>query len=316
MKVLVAGATGDVGRPTVRRLLQAGHEVVTFSRGRHPGFMGDGDEPLTRVSQISGNALDGEGTRRAIARASPDAVVDLLTALPRNGPTRPSHLEPTNELRRRGTTNLFRAAVEAGVHRYVAESIVFVYGYGAGDRVRTEDDPAGAEAGVSGKYAGALQAAVGKEQLVTSGPIEGVALRFGVFYGPKAGSTRYMARMLRRRLLGLPGGGRGIAPWIRVDDAADAVVAALERDVAGEVFNVVDDEPASFRDFAEELARRIGAPRPYGVPVWLARPFVPYATTFMSGSRLLASNDKAKSRLGWTPAHPSTREGLADFRVG
>jgi nucleoside-diphosphate-sugar epimerase len=307
MRILVAGGTGDVGLPLVRRLIAGGHEVVAMSRGRRSNAA-----ISLGARSVVADALDLGAVRRAVREPEPEAIVDLLTALPRNGPTRPSHLEATNELRRVGSANLYRAAESAGVRRYVAESIVFVYGYEGRDRVWTESDPVGPATGSASRYSPALEAARGKERLVTEGSVEGVALRFGLLYGPGAGSTLFMARMLGRRMLGLPGGGRGIVPWIHVEDAASAVVAALERGEPGEVINVADDQPASFRAFASELADRIGTPRPYGIPTWLARPFVPYATLFMSGSRLRVSNEKAKNQLGWKPMFPTYREGLGD----
>jgi nucleoside-diphosphate-sugar epimerase len=309
VRVLVAGATGDVGRPTVRRLLRDGHEVHALTRT--PGKV----RHLQRLGAraVVADMLDTDAVRGAVDTARPEAVVDLLTALPRRGPIRPSDLDATNRLRREATATLVEAARATGVRRYVAESIAFVYGYG--DRGATplteEDAPAPADE-VPRRYLPALRAALDKERRVTEEAPEGIALRFGLFYGPDAGSTRYMARMLRRRMLGLPGGGRGIVPWVHVEDVAAATVAALEHGTPGTVYNVVDDEAASFRDFASALAMAAGLPRPYGVPEWLVRPVLPYAALFMSRTRLRVSNARAKRDLGWQPAFPTYRQGVVD----
>jgi nucleoside-diphosphate-sugar epimerase len=309
VRVLVAGATGDVGRPTVRRLRQAGHEVDALTRS--PAKVGH----LQRLGArpVVANVLDADAARVAVETARPEAIVDLLTALPRRGPVRPSDLEATNRLRERATATLVEAARASGVRRYVAESIVFVYGYGdRGPRALTEEDPPAPVDEVSGPYLPALRAARGKERRVTEEVPEGIAIRFGVFYGPHTGSTRYIARMLRRRMLGLPGGGRGLVPWVHVEDAAAATVSALERGNPGVVYNVVDDEAASFRDFTEALARAADLPRPYGVPEWLVRPVFPYAVLFMSRTRLVVSNVLAKRDLGWRPAFTTYQEGVLD----
>lgn len=310
MRVLVAGATGDVGRPTVRALVRAGHDVHAMTRkaSRGRGLEASG------AAHVVADALDPGDVRRAVQDAGPDAIVDLLTALPRNGPMRPGDLEATNVIRTRGTGNLLAAASEAGVRRYVAESVCFVYGYGdRGDRALTEDDPP--EPRAAPEYRPALEAALEKERRVVGEAPTGTVVRFGVFYGPEVGSTAYMARMLRRRMLGLPGGGRAIVPWIHVEDAAAATVAALERGEPG-VYNVVDDRPASFRAFAEALAAAAGLPSPYGVPEWLVRPFLPYAARFMSRTRLRVSNGLAKRDLGWSPSFPTYREGVVDVAEG
>jgi nucleoside-diphosphate-sugar epimerase len=311
VRVLVAGATGDVGRPTVRALVRAGHDVHAMTRkaSRAGALQAAGAEPIVA------DALDAGDASRTVADAKPDAVVDLMTALPRNGPMRPSDLDATNVIRTRGTANLLAAAGEAGVQRYVAESVCFVYGYGdRGSRPLTEDDPPESEAAAA--YRPALEAALEKERRVTEGAPSGCVVRYGVFYGPDVGSTRYMARMLRRRMLGLPGGGHGVVPWIHVEDAAAATVAAVERGRSGAVYNVVDDRAASFREFAEALAAATGLPRPYGVPRWLVRPFLPYVAVFMSSTRLRVSNERAKRDLAWAPSFPTYREGVVDVAAG
>ncbi|MGH2808535.1 MAG: NAD-dependent epimerase/dehydratase family protein, partial [Actinomycetota bacterium] len=63
----------------------------------------------------------------------------------------------------------------------------------------------------------------------TRGDIEGIVLRLGLFYGPEVGSTKFMTSMLRKRMMFLPGGGRGKLSWIHVEDGASAIVLALEK---------------------------------------------------------------------------------------
>lgn len=88
-------------------------------------------------------------------------------------------------------------------------------------------------------------------------------------------------------------------------------MAAPERGEPGS-FNVVDDEPVTFRTFIEELARLAGTPPRYPVPAWLARPLFPHPGLFMSGMRLRVSNAAARRELDRCPAFPTYREGLAD----
>lgn len=307
MKIFVAGSTGDVGLPTVRRLVERGHEVVAMTRSPSK------TRRLERLgaSPTVADALRGDQVRQAMAEAAPEAVVDMLTALPRTGPTRPSHLAATNTLRERGTANMLAGAESAGVRRYVSESIIFAYGYGdRGDRPLTEDDPPGPLEATPPSLRPALRTLNAKERSVLAAPMDGAVLRFGVFYGPGAGSTTFLARMLKRRMLALPSGPLGVTPWIHVEDAAAAVVDAVEGPATG-LFNVVDDESTTFRRFADELAHRLGVRPPYRVPAWLVRPFVPYAAVFMTRTRVVASNGRARGELGWEPRFPTYREGLA-----
>jgi nucleoside-diphosphate-sugar epimerase len=257
------------------------------------------------------DALDAAGIRAAVLEAKPDAIVQLLTALPEHGPMKLSDLRETNLLRREATSHLLAAAIEAGATRYVSESIVLAYGYGDnGEKVFTEDDPVQTSMlHVRPQDDGLAALASLEEQVLGSKKIEGIVLRFGLFYGPSAGSTRASMAMLRKRMLALPGGGHGVNSWVHTDDVATAVVAALERGRAGEVYNIVDDEPVMFHDFITEMARAIGAPEPWSVPAALSRVAAPYVTITLT-SILRVSNEKAKRELGWTPRYPTYREGM------
>lgn len=305
MRVLVAGASGDVGREVVRALLERGDDVIALSRSPERAA----SVTALGARHVAASALEAEAVGRAVAEAEPEGVVDVMTALPRNGPMRASDLAATNRLRRVGSANLVAASRAAGVERLVGESIAFVYGYRT-DAEITEDDPPAREEDVTPSYRPAIAAALEKESMVTAAG--GTALRFGVFYGPSVGSTRFMVRMLRRGLMALPGGGRGVVPWIHVEDAAAAVIAALDDDDAGgRVLNVVDDEPATWSDVLGELADRLGTRRPRTVPMWLASLAMPYAAEFIGRSRLVVSNGRARAELGWKPEYPTFREGMA-----
>jgi nucleoside-diphosphate-sugar epimerase len=305
MRVLVAGASGAIGRPLVRRLAGGGHEVhaMTRSPDKRASLEAMGAVPVVA------DALDADAVRRAVEAARPEAIVHQLTALPPMGPTRMGQLKQTARLRTEGTDNLVQAGLATGVRRIVAQSIVFIYGYrDHGDAPLEETHPAE----VGGRFdEGLVSVRYLEDRVLGTDGLEGIALRYGLFYAPDGDGVRGMARLLRRRLLAMPGGGRGVGSFIHLDDAAAATVAALERGRPGEAYNVVDDEPAEWAQFLAELARRVGAPPPRSVPLWLARPLVPYASYFMARVRLPVSNAKARAQLGWAPAHPTYREGLA-----
>jgi nucleoside-diphosphate-sugar epimerase len=312
VKVMVVGSTGALGIPVVRQLVAAGHEVAALTRSPEKA------ERLGRLgaTPVLGDVFDAERMKAVMTEAQPDGVVQLLNALPKRGPMRVSELEQTNRLRTEGTRNVLAGALAAGAKRFVAESMIFGYGYNRG-RLVTEEDRFGAPTGDEGVDA-ALQALVSLERQVLdasgAGSIEGVVLRLGLFYGPGVGSTEFMRRLMTRRMMMLPGGGRGVGSWIHVEDGAAAVVAALERAPAGSVYNVVDDEPASMEDFAAEMARDLGLPRPRSIPAWLARLGGRYAAMMVSSARLMVSNEKIKDELGWRPRYPTYREGIRTLR--
>jgi nucleoside-diphosphate-sugar epimerase len=195
---------------------------------------------------VIASALDAQSLHDAVAAAQPDAIVHALTAIPARGPMWASDLNATNELRITGTRNLLSAAIHTGTRRCVAESMVFIYGFGdLGDGLLTEAD-AVRQTCPKPWLRPVLDALASEEDQVLNairyGRIEGICLRFGGFYGPGAVTDR-MAQLLRRRMLPIPKSptSRGV-PWIHIEDAAAAVVVALTRANPGETYNITDDQ--------------------------------------------------------------------------
>lgn len=300
MRVLLAGASGAIGTPLTRQLIAAGHQVVGISRSQSNA------ERLRSAGAeaVVADVLDREKLLAAVRDVRADAVVHELTAL---GTTKMGEaLQGTNVLRTTGTANLLAAARAVGAHRFVTQSIVLGYGYrDHGPRVISEDDPFAEPVG--GKLGEAV-AAMGsaEKQAFSADGIEGVALRYGFFYGHDR-MTNMMVNLVRKRRLPVPSSG-GFANFIYLEDAAAATVAALEKGRAGQAYNIVDDEPVRWGDYLDTLATAFGARRPWRVPSWMLRP-IPYAHAMMTTS-MRVSNAKAKRELGWAPAVPTYREGI------
>ena len=308
MRVFFAGASGAVGPPAVRELLERGHEVVamTSSAAKAPMLADLGAEPVVA------DALDANALARAVCAARPDAVVNMMTRIPAK-PARPSHMRATNELRERGVRHLLDAAVAAGAQRFVSESFFGVYGFGPYERPRTEDDPVGQERnrGVQA-IIDAIASSEGQVRAASDEQrIEGVSLRFGGFHGPLAPNTDVMVELVRKRRLPVIGAHGATMPIIELGDAVRAVADALERAPAGRVYNVADDEPVAMGDYLAELARVVGAPPPRHVPYWLVRAAAPYMATFMGRAGVPMSNALIADELGWRPRYPTYREALA-----
>jgi nucleoside-diphosphate-sugar epimerase len=241
--------------------------------------------------------------------AAPDAVIDELTSLPRDYNLRDPHLYDANdEIRSKGTPALHDAAREAGVRRFVMQSIAFLYAP-EGDWVKSEDARSWLDA--PPPLSRSIRVLHDNEQRITGDPdIEGVVLRYGFLYGPGTyyASDGSIAAQVRKRQFPVVGKGAGMTSFVHLHDAATATVAALER--GSGVYNVVDDEPARARDWLPVYAQAIGAKPPRRIPAWVARLFagkIAGAANAMRG----ASNAKAKAELGWQPALPSWREGFA-----
>ncbi len=296
MRVFLAGGSGAIGVPLIRALTAAGHQVTALTRSAANAST---LRALGATPAVA-DALDAEALQRVVVEAKPTHVIHELTAIPKGGVRSARDLAPTNRLRVEGTRNLIEAAVAAGAKRIVSGSFAMFRGAPSADL--PPDMRAASEAVRSMEFQ-TLEAN-------RTARIEGVVLRYGLFYGPDAGSTVQMIAMAKRRLLPTIRGDRGLLSNIHVDDAASATVAALERAPAGSVYDIVDDRPVSFSEIAASLADAARAPRPFAVPAWLPRLLMPYMAR-MIALRLPLSNEKARAELGWRPAYPTIREGLA-----
>jgi nucleoside-diphosphate-sugar epimerase len=307
MRVFVAGASGAIGRPLVRQLVAAGHEVTGMTRREQRAE----EIRAAGAEAVVCDVFEAAALERAVVAARPEAVVHALTALPQRYDPKSDYLAATNRIRTEGTRNLIAAAGAAGARRLVAESIAFAY-RPQGGWVKDEQEPLFTDA--PGGFGVAFSAVAELErQVLDAAGIEGVALRYGWLYGPGTYYDRggQQADEVTKRRFPIVGKGTGTFSFIHVDDAAAATVAALDRGAAG-VYNVVDDEPAPSHQWLPAYAAALGAKPPRRVPVWLARLVagkdIAAAAVAMRG----ASNAKAKRELGWEPAHPSWRQGFQD----
>jgi nucleoside-diphosphate-sugar epimerase len=310
MKIMVVGATGAIGQPLVPLLAAAGHEVVAASRRARPQSAGGTPGVVTAHLDV----LDKDAVLRVVAEHRPDAIIHIATAIP--DPVDPRRIgrlfEQTNRLRITGTANLVTAAEAHGVQRLVCEGLA--YAYHPGDAVRSEDAPLWRDPPKS--FAPVVEALRElEEQTQAAG---GTVLRFGHLYGP---GTVYapegsLTAALRNRKLPVVGRGASWFSFVHVDDAAAAILAAIDRPLTG-TFNVVDDVPILAGEWLPWLAQLIGATPPRRVPASIARLAVgPYGVTFMNGLAG-ASNARARESLRWQPRFASVREGfVSDFAAG
>ncbi|TLF54186.1 NAD-dependent epimerase/dehydratase family protein [Nocardia cyriacigeorgica] len=305
MKVIVAGATGTLGMALTEQLIAAGHAVTGLCR--RP----EGAQRLTAVGAeaVVADVMDEQGLLTALAGHTADAVIHQATALTRM-PITHSRLDATNALRDIGTTHLLLAAETVGARRFLTQSFFLGYGYrDHGSEPVTEDHLFGRPDGTPfDRHLRSMRS--NEDQVFAANGIDGIALRYGLFYGPEPGTRRFAA-LTRARRLPVPTRA-GVTSPIHITDAAAATVAALEHGRGGEAYNIADDTPLGFDDYIRAIARASGAPEPRRIPGWLLRP-TPYLHGLMVGTSIRLSNDKAKRELGWMPRYPSCHEGLVDL---
>ena len=246
------------------------------------------------------DAFDAEAVNAAIGRVRPDAVIEELTSLPKDYTPQAMRAaaERDRKLRLEGGQNVHQAARIAGAKRYLVQSTGFFYGPGAGLASETDSLAVNASPGVSGSVRTYLEI---EKRVLGSREMEGVALRYGFFYGPGTyhdPDTGSITRQVREQKYPVVGSGTAVYSFIHIEDAAAATVAALEGDPG--VYNIVDDDPSEMRVWLPAFARFVGAPPPPHVTeqqVQALGPDVLYYATRLRGAR----NELAKQKLGFSP---------------
>ena len=301
MRVFVTGASGAIGARLVPQLIDAGHDVI----GTHNSPSSAELLQTLGAKPVNLDLLDARAVRKAVLENEPEAIVHQATALANVKFSRNMDkvTAKTSELRTKGTDALLAAAREAGVRRFVAQSVAAFSRYAReGGPVKTEDDPVDPTPPTKMRQGAAAMAYL--EQAVTD--FGGIALRYGAFYGAPNDGT---LEPVRKRQFPIVGDGGGIWSWIHLDDAAAATVLALEHNGPA-IYNIVDDEPAAVREWLPVLAQSLGAKPPRHFPIWLARPLAGEFVVVLSTEARGASNAKAKRELGWTPRYPTWRQGF------
>ena len=249
---------------------------------------------------VVANALDAQAVQVAMNKVRPDAVIEELTSLPERytpGEMRAA-ADRDRTVRLEGGRNLQNAARSAGARRYIVQSTGFFYAPGSG--LATEAEPLALDASPAVSASVRTYTQI-EQRVLSSSDQEGVALRYGFFYGPGTWFTPDgdVADQVGGRKFGIAGPGQGVWSWVHVEDAAAATVAALE--CTPGVYNIVDSDPAELSVWLPAFAAFLGAPESPRVSeadaLQTAGPDWIYYSTRLRG----ASNTKAKRELRFAP---------------
>jgi len=319
-KVLVTGGSGFIGSHCILQLLAAGHEVRTSVRSlkretdvRAMLAQGGCADTSTRLSFVAADLESDAGWPEAAAGC--DYVLHVASPFPATVP------KDENELigpAREGALRVLSAARDAGVKRVVLTSSYAAIGYGTGPRATpyTEadwTDPNGPGVLPYAKSKTLAERAAWDFIAREGGDLElSVVNPVGVF-GPALAADFSTSILLVQRLMdgAVPGCPRLWFGAVDVRDVADLHIRAMTAPAAkGERFLAVAGDFLSVKEMALALKAALGSAArrvPTGeVPDWLIRGFAfidPAARQLLPelGKRKNASNEKARSMLGWTP---------------
>lgn len=247
-RVLVTGATGQIGPRVVWRLHRAGYLVRALSRRPPPpGLLPAG------VELLSADIADPGAVARALAGVH--AVVHLAALLHITEP--PSAIgfdyERTNV---HGTQVLVEAAVRAGVSRLVHFSSITVYGSNAGVPL-TEESAVRPDTPYAQSKAEAERVVLAAR--TAAGVPLGVVLRLGAVYGGRVkGNYRRLAVALANGRFVPVGRGLNRRALLHEWDAAEAACLALQKAPAGRIYNVSDGEQHTVADIIASICAALG----------------------------------------------------------
>jgi nucleoside-diphosphate-sugar epimerase len=293
---LIVGGSGFPGTHVARRFAEMGQAVRVFDRQRHPSL------PAS-VEMVEGDVFDVHALYKAARGAS--ALIHLADVV-----TAPREL--LHGVNVGGTSNALRAAVDAGVARFVFLSSAEVYGYPARLPVREDDpkQPAGAY-GVS-----KLEAEKRCEQAARQHGLELVILRPSVLVGP--GMTDrllllLLARLARNRPIAYVGSGRNRFQLTAAEDCAEVCWRSATIAGVSGTFNIGSADPLPVVVEIEQLRVRMGTrSRLWRVPRqplaaalrWLARlhavPLRPEQLSCLYRDFVMDIT-RAQQQLGWQP---------------
>lgn len=274
MTVLVAGATGVLGRALVPLLIAGGHQVLAIARRASSA-----DLPA-EVEAIDADLLEDDLLELVHGC---DTVVHIA-AIPTDRAA-PGARAPIARLHTEGTRRLLNAAVAGHVRRYVQQSVVMAYRDGGeawlDEEAPLDDSPE--RAGICGPVI-AMEAMIRE---VDPRTLAWTILRGGSFVGDASGGDTLLERLRAGDVI-VAGDGSNYTSLVNVADMASAVAASLELAPAGSTFNIVD-EPLRYGDYVDALSDLIGVPRPRRA----AKRALPPSWR--------CTNRAAQSALGWMP---------------
>ena len=315
MKVLLTGATGLLGGHLIQELQQRGEQIRALVLP-----VENADKLLAQeVEVVRGDVTDASTLVPAVRNI--DIIIHLAGMMGVNCPFADYRLVNVT-----GSENLYRAAMEASVRRFVHTSSHTVYGLGYGrfmteyDKLQPDPDP----------YS--LTKAEGDRsirRLMLNSDVETVILRPGTFIGP--GDRLHFGRIAQRMKNGkgvIIGRGDNALPFCYVTDVVQGfLLAAYHEKAPGNVYNISNDQPMTQQELFNAVADAVGSKRPtrhlpylpiyYGSIVAEKVAHITHTTplatrlgVLLFGTDTRHSVEKARRELGYEPK-VTLREGIS-----
>jgi dTDP-glucose 4,6-dehydratase len=306
-KILVTGADGFIGSHLTESLVRNGYDVrafVYYNSLNSWGWLDHLDkEILKSLDVVAGDIRDPHGVRKAVEGCEIVLHLAALIAIPYSYHSPDSYVD-TNV---RGMLNMLQASKELAVRKLVQTSTSEVYGTARFVPI-TEEHPLSAQSPYSATKIAADHLAISFYRSFGT-PV--AVLRPFNTYGPRQSARAVIPTIITQILSGERqiklGSLQPTRDFNYVEDIARGFIAAVQSDACvGEVINLGSGYEVSIGRTANLIAEIIG------VEIDLISDEQRVRPEKSEVERLLASNTKAKSMLGWEPEYG----GIEGFRRG
>ncbi|MBC8100179.1 MAG: NAD(P)H-binding protein [Armatimonadetes bacterium] len=297
LSLLLTAADSPFGLLLTQRLVAAGHQVagLTATTDGAAHVRAQGGLP------VYADAIRQGELKSLIAMRKVEVVINLSAQAHNHIPLRNAAWD-TDALEDTASA-LIAAASESGAKFYLHTSFAFVYGDHHGAWVDETTRPTPGDQPL-------LRAALRAEMQARAASIPSCILRLGFLYGTQSPELHalYDALRLNRPMLA----GAGIANWVQMEDAAEAIRRAAEARIADGIYNIVDSAPASSAAFLTTFAAGLGLRPPMSIPAFAGRAVLSQHQLDLMKQSVKVRNARAIEELGWTPRFASHVAGLED----
>lgn len=292
VRIVVAGATGFLGKAWRDHLAREGHEVVRLVRGAAVSAQESTWDPYRGT--VDQDVID-----------CADVVANLAGAPIARWPWTAAYQRVLRESRTATTATLARA-VAASPRRpaYLVQNGIAAYG-DRGDQVITEDSPTSGDTtlgriSLDWQHAAQPAESVGARVCV---------MRTAVVLDRSGGVLKLMLPVFRAGLGGPLGSGEQYFATISLEDWVRAATHLATTESARGVYNLTGPDPTTNTEFTKSLGRMLGRPTVVRAPAWPMRKVLGELSNELLGSvRVEPTRLQAE---GFTFRHPALDDRLA-----
>lgn len=311
LKILVTGATGFLGKRLVELLIQKGYPVRSLARKL---------SNIQKLKELDTEILFGDVADLESLKLAFEGIDYVIHAAADTAGREEDGKLSTIQ----GTKNVITLCEEFKVKKLVYISSCSVYGVSdyKNGQIVTEESAMERFPEKRGAYSYSKLEAEGiVHQAMNNSSVPIVCLRPGTIFGPGGEIyTPMMGFSVGNKVFATIGNGRFVLPYVYVDNLVGAIIVALESDNSkGKIYNVVDPERTTKKEYIELLLKRLYPKAHYmNIPYWFLyyavylqelltrilgrKPFLTRYRLTSSQKNIIYDASKITTELGWKPA--------------